>query len=74
MKRTPTIGQLIAVVDAFNKAHELDIQDKRGHAKPNPMMQHLYAAATNAAAALSPAMIVEIKVKPARPEPPQAEL
>ena len=63
--KAPTVTELIAVVETFNRAHELDIQDKRGHGKPNPMLDALYVAATNAAASLKPIMTVEIKTKKA---------
>ncbi len=57
-----TVTELLATVDAFNKAHELDLRDVRSRGKANPFLENLYEAATNAAKSLQPLVKVEIKM------------
>lgn len=58
--KKPSIQQLIEVVNAFNKAHELDLRHVTETAKQNPLMDDLYDAAAAAAKSLKPLMVVEI--------------
>jgi len=62
--KTPSIQQLIDVVNAFNTAHELDLRHAAPPAK-NPLMDDLYDAAAAAAKALKPLMVVELKPRKA---------
>jgi len=68
----PTVAELIAIVEVWNKANELDLADARLRparaAIENPLYDHLYEAAAGAARRLSLAVAeigaVELKIVP----------
>ena len=63
--KSPTIAQLLQTIDAYNKAHELDLRHPPGEKRgPNPLLENLYFAAENAAIALRPLVKVELKTTP----------
>jgi len=60
--KTPTVAQLLQTIEAYNKAHELDLKHPENErVAANPLLENLYQAASSAAAALKPMVQVEIK-------------
>ena len=60
--KPPTIAQLLQTIEAYNKAHELDLRHGVNAAPvKNPLLENLYFAASDAAEALRPLMKVELK-------------
>jgi hypothetical protein len=69
--KTPTVAELVSVVAEYNRAWELEYRSTGGQIPPagkNPFMDHLFAAATVAAAELKPALTVQ-SPKPKAPGP-----
>lgn len=57
LSKPPTVAELIAIIEVFNRAHELHLKARGMGEAPagmaNPLFNRLYKAAANAAGALA---------------------
>lgn len=64
-KKQPTVSELLAVVNAYNKAHELHLHyPPEIRAAKNPLLENLYEAAAIASQELKAVLSANLNIDP----------